>query len=102
MVRRRLRIRVVSDEAHAVGEDLHVRIIILEVPPHPLYPERVKYSFVLIDRRIGRRVIAIDNCGGHGHHLHLGEDVIPYAFTDLRQAKDDFLEHVERYKRRWR
>lgn len=91
--------RVVESTAHLVGDDLYIQIIVLDVQPSPLYPGGTKYSFTLVDIKIGGRVFAIDNYGGHGHHMHIGEEVRHYRFLGLQKLRADFWAYVEEYKR---
>lgn len=99
MVSRKQRACIIKDDAHRVGEKWFVRIRLLEVQPTKEYPDEIKYTLALINLRTGKRVLGLDNYGGHGHHMHIDNEVRPYVFKDKRQLLRDFWASVEEYKR---
>src|SRR3989338_10205119 len=99
MVKSRQATRLLWHQAHPIGAHLFVRMVALSVPGTKEHPEGVKYSFTLVDKRTAGRVFAIDNYGGHGHHMHIGNKTFPYEYTGLLKVKEDFWAYVEDYKR---
>ncbi len=84
------KVRILWEESHKVGRRWDARALILGIHRTAAYPEGIKYTVALIDLETGERVLAIDNCAGHGHHIHIRDEVRPYNFVNERQLKKDF------------
>ena len=82
-------VRIIKDESHEVGRGCNAYQRIIEIPPTDGYPEGVKYRLVLLDAD-GRKLVCLDNHGGHGHHLHIRERMERYVFRGIRQLREDF------------
>ncbi|MBS3165223.1 hypothetical protein J4439_07380 [Candidatus Woesearchaeota archaeon] len=89
------RTTVIAEDAHPLGERWYVKLRILRVLPSSACPEGVSYAMTLIDLRTGKRVFALDNRGGHGHHMHIRGMRTPYRFVDITLARRDFWQGVK-------
>lgn len=95
-----------------IGGGYWVKIVAQRVEPDVDRPHGVSYTLTLHDPT-GRRVFGIDNAhvvrvtrgpaaasSGTRDHLHRGESVRPYAFSDAATLMDDFWREVEAILRR--
>ncbi len=89
------RIRIIRELDHEVGEHHYVTIRILFVPRCREYPQGVKYTLTLLDTKTNERVFGIDNQGGHGHHMHVNNEIRPYWYVNVRQLHKDFWAHTQ-------
>ncbi len=67
-----------------------------QVPKSDPFPEGVKYSLFLVDRVSGDVLIGFDNHKPKGHHLHLDETELPYAFVDIQSLVEGFWAYVRK------
>ena len=81
---------IIHENAHKVGRKWYVRILILGVVTTPAYPEGIKYRATLVDLETGERVLAIDNCAGHGDHIHIRNELRPYHYLGTGELLRDF------------
>ncbi|MHB9142587.1 MAG: toxin-antitoxin system TumE family protein [Paludibacter sp.] len=77
-----------------------VDIKIINVKKDQYYPEGIKYSLVVIDRRTGKRLLGFDNCEKKGYHIHRLKRELKYNFTDEWKLIEDFYKEYEKLKRR--
>jgi hypothetical protein len=59
------------------------------------YPEGLRYSLCLVDRRIDKVVLLYDMHKGKGHHRHLREKEEPYRYQDPATLLADFRRDVD-------
>lgn len=99
MVRKkpRVRVKVIKHEAFPLGKNLYVRMRILAIPLTRLYPKGIKYSLTLINIETSERLVCLDNHGGHGHHLHIKDDIREYPYVDEKQLVKDFWAYAQRF-----
>ena len=64
------------------------------------YPEGIKYSLVVIDRKTSKRILGFDNHERKGHHMHKLNRELPYNFVDEWKLIEDFYNEYENIKRR--
>lgn len=64
------------------------------------YPDGIKYSLVVIDRKNAKRILGFDNHERRGHHMHRLERELPYVFVDEWKLIEDFNREFEKIKRR--
>lgn len=78
-----------------LDETRFVSVSIFELPaPLPGSTHRFKYRLALVVN--GVCVLRYDNEAGKGDHKHMGDQELPYAFTDMKQLTRDFWEDVSR------
>lgn len=77
-----------------------IEMKILKVNKDNNFPEGIKYSLVMIDKKNKKRILGFDNEKGKSHHMHkLGRE-FPYAFVDEWKLIEDFYKEYEELKRR--
>jgi len=75
-----------------------IEMRIIRVKKDNNFPEGVKYSLVMIDKKTKNRVLGFDNERGKGHHMHrLGRE-LPYEFLDEWKLIEDFYKEYEEIK----
>ena len=67
---------------------------VLEVKIHKVgvsarYPDGVRYGLILVDTVTGKKIL-MDNHHPKGHHIHLGDQEIPYDYTSDDRLIEDF------------
>jgi hypothetical protein len=60
------------------------------------FPDGIKYSLVLLDRKTTKKVL-MDNHHPKSHHVHLGDKEFEYEFVDEQKLIADFKEFVYQY-----
>jgi len=76
-----------------------VEMKILKVEKSEYYPEGIKYSLVVVDRKTGKRILGFDNHERKGHHIHKLNREIKYDFVDEWILIEDFNKEYEKIKR---
>jgi hypothetical protein len=79
-------------------QDHHlIEMTIHEVGHSARYPDGVKYGLLLLDLKSGRRIL-MDNHHPKGHHIHLGDQELPYEYKNDETLIEDFkrlvLDHM--------
>jgi hypothetical protein len=64
--------------------------------PNPVRPATHGYKYSLFYGRPGVRLVGFDNEQGKGDHMHIAGTEKPYAFVNLEQLLDDFLDEVRK------
>ena len=83
-----------------VEERFVIEMKIVRVRKNSDYPEGIKYSLVVIDRKTAKRILGFDNHERRGHHMHrLGRE-LPYEFVDEWKLIEDFNKEYDKIKRR--
>ncbi len=77
-----------------------IDIKIIKVEKDKYYPEGIKYSLVVIDRKTKKRVLGFDNYEKKGHHIHRLKRELKYDFIDEWKLIEDFNKEYEKLKRR--
>lgn len=87
---------VVLEDRDVVGAGRYLREVrISTFPPDADFPEGVRYSLCLIERRTGKVVLLYDIHRGKSHHRHLRGQETPYVFVDEDTVLTDFLREVD-------
>jgi len=87
---------VIFEARDIVGEGRYLQEVrISAFPPHPDFPEGLRYSLCLVDRSTGEVVLLYDIHRGKSHHRHLRGKEEPYGFVDEDKLLDDFLREVD-------
>lgn len=77
-----------------------IEMKIIRVKKDHNFPEGIKYSLVMIDKKTKNRILGFDNERGKGHHLHRLYRELPYEFKDEWKLIEDFYKEYEEVKRR--
>jgi len=75
-----------------------IEIRILKVKEDKNYPEGIKYSLVVIDKKSKKRILGFDNEKGKGHPMHKFGREQPYEFMDEWKLIGDFYKEYEKIK----
>tara|TARA_Y100000310_G_scaffold294612_1_gene325231 strand:- start:93 stop:377 length:285 start_codon:yes stop_codon:yes gene_type:complete len=75
-----------------------IEMKIIRVKKDEYYPEGVKYSLVVINRRTRRRLLGFDNHERKGHHWHRLNREFKYEFEDEWKLIEDFYKEYEKLK----
>lgn len=78
------------------GYIIEMKITKVEKDEH--YPEGIKYSLVIIDRKTKKRILGFDNHERKGHHIHKLDREIKYDFIDEWKLVGDFMKEYEDIK----
>lgn len=90
-----MKAELLLSERHILNEDAFVEIVVWKVPqPVRGSAHDFEYRLALVVQRVC--VLRYDNEAGKGDHRHLGEDEMPYAFSDFRALLADFWADVDR------
>ncbi|MFZ1429737.1 MAG: DUF6516 family protein [Geminicoccaceae bacterium] len=83
----------------ALSETAFVEIVVWRVPK-PVRGSRhnFKYSLALVSE--GSCVLRYDNEAGKGDHKHIGDQEVPFDFTDLDRLQADFWMDVTEWRNR--
>ena len=73
---------------------------IIKVGKDKYYPEGIKYSLVVIDRKTGKRILGFDNHERKGHHMHRLKRELNYYFVDEWKLIEDFNKEYEKIRKR--
>ena len=60
------------------------------------FPDGIKYSLVLYDRKSKNKVL-MDNHHPKSHHVHVGDKEFEYHFTNEPKLMQDFKQFVYQY-----
>lgn len=88
-----MKVLLLFHEKSFVRNRFIVEYRIHDVGKSPRYPDGLKYAIICIDTKTGNRVL-MDNHHPKGHHLHLGDDELPYVFSTIDVLVDDFKKLV--------
>lgn len=89
--------KIVIHEKFVYGDGSIVEIKAWEVPKTDSRPEGYKYSLVYIDSD-GLRAIGYDNSKQQGHHKHVYDKQMSFAFTSLKELVDQFYQEVQKLR----
>jgi hypothetical protein len=76
------------------GDTAVVELKVWSVSKSKDYPQGKKYSLFLVSK--GEVIIGFDNHKPKGHHLHLGNNELPYMFHSLEKLINDFWDLVRK------
>lgn len=79
-----------------INESAFYEIKIWRVPKSKFFSEGLKYSLAIIKN--GKRVVGYDNERAKGHHKHVGDKEVPYAYLGIEALLDDFKKEVEKFR----
>ena len=65
-------------------------------PPSPDYPEGIRYSLCLVDRKTSEVALLYDIHRGKGHHYHFQGKETAYAYRGPEMLIADFRKDVAR------
>lgn len=83
-----------------VDDGYIVEMRIIKVKQDKYYPEGVRYSLVVIDRKTKKRILGFDNHERKGHHMHKFSRELSYEFKNEWELIEDFMKEYENIKRR--
>lgn len=63
--------------------------------PQPVPPSEHPYKYRLVYIEAGQRMVGYDNERGKGDHKHIGEQELPYVFSDVATLLVDFKQDLE-------
>ncbi len=75
-----------------------IEMRIMKVKIDKYFPEGIKYSLVVIDKKTKKRVLGFDNERGKGHHMHRFGRELTYEFVDEWKLIGDFYKEYEKLK----
>lgn len=88
---------LLRDKQVIPSADAVIELVIWQLPRIlPGSRHRFKYRLALVVR--GECVMRYDNEAGKGDHKHVGEQEVPYEFTDLERLLQDFRADVAAWR----
>lgn len=84
-------------ERHIISKDAFVEILVWRLPS-PVEGSQHEYKYRLAFILRGQCVLRYDNEREQGDHKHIGEDKIPYTFTNPQTLLDDFWHDVDAWR----
>jgi hypothetical protein len=87
---------LVRREKFTVRRRYIVEITVHELPRSARYRDGLKWGLICVDRVSGKKIL-MDNHHPKGPHIHVNDEELPYAFTDLDQLVIDFRRLVNEH-----
>jgi hypothetical protein len=89
--------RSLLHERRVIAEDAFVELVVWQVPSSVAGSSHdFKYRLALVVN--GVCVLRYDNEAGKGDHKHIGEQEVPYSFTNPAQLLADFWDDMDNWR----